>query len=88
MDGRVTIVDVARLAGVSKGAVSLALNDRPGVSDPTRNRIRAAAAQLGWQPSQRARSLSVSRAFALGLVIARPPDLLGADPFFPPFIAG
>jgi DNA-binding LacI/PurR family transcriptional regulator len=88
VDGRVTIVDVARLAGVSKGAVSLALNDRPGVGDATRERIRAAAAELGWRPSQRARSLSVSRAFALGLVLARPPDLLGADPFFPAFIAG
>lgn len=87
-DGRVTIVDVARLAGVSKGAVSLALNDRPGVSEPTRKRIRAAAAELGWRPSQRARGLSVSRAFALGLVLARDPELLGADPFFPPFIAG
>lgn len=88
MNGRVTIVDVARLAGVSKGAVSLALNDRPGVGDATRDRIRAAAAELGWQPSRRARSLSVSRAFALGLVLARPPDLLGADPFFPAFMAG
>ncbi len=88
MDGRVTIVDVARLAGVSKGAVSLALNDRPGVGDDTRERIRAVAAELGWEPSRRARSLSVSRAFALGLVLARPPELLGADPFFPAFIAG
>lgn len=88
MDGRVTIVDVARLARVSKGSVSLALNDRPGVGPATRDRILAAAAELGWQPSQRARSLSVSRAFALGLVLARPPSLLGADPFFAPFIAG
>jgi DNA-binding LacI/PurR family transcriptional regulator len=88
MDGRATIVDVARLAGVSKYSVSVALNGRPGVSPPTRERILSAAAELGWQPSHRARALSVSRAFALGLVIARPPSLLGADPFFPPFIAG
>lgn len=85
---RVTIVDVARHAGVSKGLVSFALNDRPGVGADTRERILAAARELGWQPSQRARGLSVSRAFALGLVVARPPELLGADPFFPVFIAG
>lgn len=85
---RATIVDVARRAGVSKGLVSFALNGRPGVSAQTRERILAAAEELGWQPSQRARGLSVSRAFALGLVVARPAELLGADPFFPAFIAG
>ncbi|MEQ4206156.1 LacI family DNA-binding transcriptional regulator [Actinopolymorpha sp. B9G3] len=85
---RPTIADVARRAGVSKGAVSFALNDRPGVAEATRVRILEAADALGWRPSQRARSLSVSRAFALGLVIAREPALLGSDPFFPAFIAG
>lgn len=85
---RATIVDVARHAGVSKGLVSFALNGRPGVGADSRERILAAAHELGWQPSQRARGLSVSRAFALGIVLARPPELLGADPFFPLFIAG
>lgn len=85
---RPTIADVARHAGVSKGAVSFALNGRAGVSDETRRRILDAAAELGWSPSHRARALSTSRAFSLGLVVARDPDLLGADPFFPAFIAG
>ncbi|WP_020573598.1 LacI family DNA-binding transcriptional regulator [Actinopolymorpha alba] len=85
---RPTIADVARHAGVSKGAVSFALNGRPGVAPATRERILAAAAELGWRPNARARSLSVSRAFALGLVLARDPVLLGSDPFFPSFIAG
>jgi DNA-binding LacI/PurR family transcriptional regulator len=85
---RPTIADVARHAGVSKGAVSFALNGRDGVSGQTRDRILAAADELDWRPSHRARSLSVSRAFALGLVLARAPELLGADPFYPSFIAG
>jgi DNA-binding LacI/PurR family transcriptional regulator len=85
---RPTIRDVARVAGVSKGTVSFVLNGRPGVAEPTRQRILDAARELGWTPSQRARALSVSRAFAVGLVLARPPELLGADPFFPAFIAG
>lgn len=79
---------MARHAGVSKGAVSFALNGREGVSADTRDRILDAARELGWQPSHPARSLSLSRAFAFGLVLARPPELLGADPFFPSFIAG
>jgi DNA-binding LacI/PurR family transcriptional regulator len=85
---RPTISDVARSAGVSKGAVSFALNDRPGVAPETRDRILAVAEEMGWTPSHRARALSVSRALAVGLVIARPPETLGADPFFPAFIAG
>lgn len=83
-----TIADVARAAGVSKSAVSFALNGRDGVSVLTRDRILAVALDLGWQPSHRARSLSVSRALAFGMVVARPPELVGADPFFPSFIAG
>jgi DNA-binding LacI/PurR family transcriptional regulator len=85
---KVTIADVAKRAGVSKGLVSFALNDRPGVSPETRQRILQVAGELGWRPSLRARMLSSKRAFALGLVIARDPEVLSADPFFPSFIAG
>lgn len=85
---RPTITDVARRVGVSKGAVSFAFNGHGGVSPQTRERILAAARELGWEPSHRARSLSVSRSFAFGFVLARPPELIGADPFFPSFIAG
>jgi len=85
---RLTIADVARAAGVSVGAVSLALNDRPGVSDVTRARILAVVRELGWTPSHRGRALSSSRAWAVGLVVARTPQTLAADPFFPAFLAG
>ena len=85
---KVTIADVAREAGVSKGLVSFALNDRPGVAVETRARILKIASALGWTPSLRARSLSSKRSFALGLVIARDPEVLGSDPFFTSFIAG
>ncbi len=88
MAPRPTIADVAREAGVSRGAVSFALNDRPGVADATRARILAVAAELGFTPSYRARALSSSRALTVGLVVARQPETLSADPFFPAFIAG
>jgi DNA-binding LacI/PurR family transcriptional regulator len=85
---RPTITDVARAAGVSKGAVSFAFNNRPGLAPETRERILETARAMGWSPSSRARALSVSRALAVGMVIARPPETLRADPFFPSFIAG
>jgi LacI family repressor for deo operon, udp, cdd, tsx, nupC, and nupG len=83
-----TISDVAARAGVSKGAVSFALNNRPGVSAETKARILQAVDELGFSPSHAARALSSSRTYALGLVLARRPEMLRADPFFPPFIAG
>ena len=86
--GRPTITDVATAAGVSKGAVSFALNGRPGISEETRRRILATAEDLGWTPSARARALSISRSHAVGLVLARPPEVLSVDAFFPAFIAG
>lgn len=85
---RPTIADVARAAGVSKSAVSFALNNRPGVGEDTRTRILSAARDLGWTPDSKARALSVSKALTVGLVIARTPETLRSDPFFPSFIAG
>ena len=85
---RATIKDIAERAGVSKGAVSYALNGRPGVSDDTRVRILSIADELGWYPNRAARSLSASRADACGLVLARPARTLALEPFFMEFIAG
>ncbi|MDA0565618.1 LacI family transcriptional regulator [Streptomonospora sp. S1-112] len=85
---RPTIVDIAKAAGVSKGAVSCALNGRPGVSEATRARILGIAADLGWAPSSAARALSDGRAGAIGLVIDRPALILGVETFFMRFIAG
>jgi DNA-binding LacI/PurR family transcriptional regulator len=86
--GRVTIRDIAERAGVSKGAVSYALNGRPGVSDATRRRILTIARELGWYPNRAARSLSAARAQACGLALARPARLVSLEPFFMELIAG
>ncbi|MBD5786255.1 LacI family DNA-binding transcriptional regulator [Cellulosimicrobium terreum] len=85
---RITIADIARRAGVSTGAVSYALNDRPGVSAATRERILAVATELGWAPSSAARSLSGARTETVGLVLARDPSTLGFESFYMQFIAG
>ncbi|GAA5023825.1 LacI family DNA-binding transcriptional regulator [Kitasatospora paranensis] len=90
MSVRTTVRDVASRAGVSPAAVSLALNDRPGVAPPTRARILAAAAELGWSPSRAARTLARATpdTGAVGLVIARPARQLGLEPFYMEFISG
>ncbi|MEW1748552.1 LacI family DNA-binding transcriptional regulator [Streptomyces angustmyceticus] len=85
---RPTIKDIARRAGVSESAVSFALNDRPGVSQDTRARVRRVAEELGWQANSAARALSGERAGALGLVLARPARTLGVESFFLQLVSG
>src|ERR1700721_709652 len=85
---RPTITDIAQRAGVTKAAVSFALNGQPGVSAATRQRILAIAEEIGFQPSSAARALSDGRAGPHGLVIDRPARTLGVEPFFMQLIAG
>src|SRR4051812_38893692 len=63
-----TISDVARLAGVSPGTVSKALNGRGALSHGTIARIQQAAEQLGYQPNALARGLLAGRTFTVGLI--------------------
>ncbi|WP_193597229.1 LacI family DNA-binding transcriptional regulator [Microbacterium sp. YJN-G] len=85
---RVTIADIARQAGVSPGAVSFALNGRPGVSEETRQRILAIADQHDWRPSSTARALVGARAGVVGFAVNRPARTLGTEAFFTDLIAG
>jgi DNA-binding LacI/PurR family transcriptional regulator len=85
---RPTIADIAAAAGVSKGAVSYALNGKAGVSAQTRARILEIAARMGWHPSSAARALSDGRSGAIGLVVDRPAWVLGIEPFFMQLISG
>lgn len=56
---RVTALDVARAAGVSKTTVSFVINETPGhaISDETRQRVLAAVVQLGYVPNPVAQAL-------------------------------
>lgn len=85
---RPTIADVARRAGVSKGAVSYALNGQPGVSEATRRRILAIAEEIGFNPNSAARALSGAAAHAVGLALCRSARVLGVEPFYMELISG
>ena len=85
---RPTIADIARQAGVSKGAVSYALNGQPGVSQATRQRVFAIAKEIGCNPSGAARALIGRPANAVGMVLRRPARILGVEPFFMELISG
>jgi DNA-binding LacI/PurR family transcriptional regulator len=85
---RPTIADVARQAGVTKAAVSFALNGQPGVSAATRERILAIADEVGFKPSSAARALSDGRSGVFGLIIDKPARTLGIEPYFMQLISG
>lgn len=87
MDRRVTIAELARRSGVSKGTVSRALNGYPDVSAATRARITALARELGYEPDAPARSLRTRRTRMVAAYLGR----CGEDashPFFRPVLAG
>ncbi len=85
---RATSADIARRAGVSVSAVSLALNGRAGVSEATRARIIAIADEMNWRPHRAARALKGAVNDVVGLVLARPAQTLGIEPFFANLLSG
>ncbi|MEU2572088.1 LacI family DNA-binding transcriptional regulator [Streptomyces anulatus] len=63
----VTLLDVARTAGVSKSTVSDALQGSGRVAEATRDRVRAVAEELGYRPNSAARRLRRASTGAVGL---------------------
>lgn len=66
---RVTIADLARMLGMDKSSVSLALRDSPRVSEATRARVRRAANEHNYSPNWAAKQLAGSSERAIGLVM-------------------
>ncbi|KAA9150274.1 LacI family transcriptional regulator [Amycolatopsis acidicola] len=61
--------DVAARVGVSRALVSLVFRDEPGASDETREKVFAAARELGYRPDNAARMLARSRSKVLGVML-------------------
>ncbi|MEO3886491.1 LacI family DNA-binding transcriptional regulator [Nonomuraea sp. B5E05] len=88
MGRQATMSDIARRAGVSRVAVSYAINGRPGVSDAVRERILRIAAELGFLPSVPAQALHGAAAHAIGLAVSRPSPGLSVETFHRRLISG
>ncbi|MFI6904399.1 LacI family DNA-binding transcriptional regulator [Nonomuraea sp. NPDC050394] len=71
MNKPITLADVARRAGTSTAVVSYVINDGPRpVAAATRERVLAAAAELGYRPNRIARALRSRTTGVVGLVLA------------------
>jgi DNA-binding LacI/PurR family transcriptional regulator len=66
---RVSMADVARLAGVSSQTVSRVANGSPGVVETTREQVLAAMSELGYRPNSAARSLRYGRFNTIGVIL-------------------
>jgi len=63
------IRELARHLDISIGTVSRALNDRADVNPLTRQRVREAAAKLGYSPNQSGRSLRRGRTDLIAMIV-------------------
>ncbi len=67
--GQATIKDIARELNVSLSTVSRALKDYPGISDPTKRKVKELADKLNYRPNAIALSLRKSRSYTIGVII-------------------
>lgn len=88
MKRKLTIQEIARLAGVSKATVSRVLNSRPGVSPQTRRKVEEVIKQYSYSPNLVARGLSLKKTGSIGLVVAHTAERLSSHLFFIEFLRG
>ncbi len=78
-----TILDVARLAGVSTATVSRVLSDYGSINEVTRSRVNAAVRELKYQKNRNASNLRKNKISKIGVVIT---DI--QNPFFGTVVRG
>ncbi|HSB67245.1 MAG TPA: LacI family DNA-binding transcriptional regulator, partial [Anaerolineales bacterium] len=83
-----TLVDIAKQAGVSRSTVSRVVNDDPNVSDVIRKRVQKVIHTTGYQPHAAARMLASQRSWMIGLVLPRTVSSFFTDPYFPRLTQG
>jgi LacI family transcriptional regulator len=87
---RVTSVEVAREAGVSRTTVSFVLNNIASANIPeeTRRKVLDTAARLNYYPDVTGRRLASGRTHTVGFVMHQSPERAAADLFLPEVLRG
>jgi len=88
MSKKLTMKEIAELAGVSKATVSRVLNARPGVHPETREKVQQVIKAYSYSPNLVAQGLSSKRTRNIGLVVAHTTFRLSSHLFFLEFLRG
>ncbi len=83
-----TLVDIAKQAGVSRSTVSRVVNNDPNVSDAVRSKVQEVITSTDYHPHAAARSLASHRSWMIGLVLPRTVSNFFTDPYFPRLTQG
>jgi len=70
MNDKINMEDIARALGISKVSVSKALNDKEGVSDDLRVKVKETALAMGYRLNNSARGLKTDKQFNVGILIS------------------
>ena len=65
-----TIYDIAELAGVSASTVSRVINDKPGIGEATREKVKALLKEHNYTPDENARGLVNKNTKLIGIMLA------------------
>jgi DNA-binding LacI/PurR family transcriptional regulator len=83
MEKKLTIMDIAKMAGVSRQTISRVLNNKPEVNEATRKQVLRIIEEHGFQPSLQARSMVTRKTNMIALLL---PDI--SNPFFAEIVRG
>ena len=84
----VTIKDVAALAGVSPSTVSRTCKNNPSISEETKERVRKAMAELGYEPNFQASNLAAQISRSIGIILPPSPKETYENSFYLEAIRG
>ena len=84
----VTIKDVAALAGVSSSTVSRTCKNNPSISEETKEKVRRAMAQLGYEPNFQASNLASKNSSTIRIILPVSARVAYENPFYLEAIRG
>lgn len=85
---KITIGEIARIAGVSKTTVSRVINNKPDVDPFTRQKILDLIDQYSFQPNAFAKAISLQKSNHIGLIIPHKAEYVFSNPFYTEVMRG
>lgn len=84
----ITIKDVAKRAGVSPSTVSRTCNNHPSISEQTKEKVRKAMLELGYEPNFQASNLAAKNSKTIGIILPVAENHIFQNTFFLEVIHG